>query len=145
MGTSTSAAFGRRVAECRDRLGWTQRRLADEAQLSVPFVSDLENGKRTPGADALLRLAEALGVTMDYLVKGGVAAPPPTRQPLILPPQLAEVADEDGWSVADAINVLKYHEMVVARRSPTGEDAARTLTKEEWRTLREWLRGSPIQ
>ena len=56
--------LGKRVADCRDRLGWRQKTLAEKANLSVTFVSEVENDRRTPGADALLGLAEALGVSL---------------------------------------------------------------------------------
>src|SRR5947208_16959734 len=90
--------LGERIAECRDRLGWPQRVLADKAQLSVTFISEIENNRRAPGADALLRLAEALGVSLDYLVKW-VAEASPDPRPLVIPAELAQAADKHGWSV----------------------------------------------
>lgn len=130
---SVPPTLGRRIADQRERLGWTQKTLADKAQLSVTFLSEVENGHRTPGADGLLRLAEALGASLDYLMKG-VLDPELPRRPLVLPPELAQVADEDGWSFGEASDLLKFQEMVVARRSRDGgDDAGRHLTKEEWR------------
>lgn len=125
--------LGRRIADCRERRGWTQKTLAERAGLSPTFLSEVENGHRTPGADALLRLAEAVGASLDYLMKGETDAAP-ARQPLVLPPELAEVAEEEGWSVGEASDLLKFHQMVVARRSRGGnDDAGRPLTKDEWR------------
>jgi transcriptional regulator with XRE-family HTH domain len=125
--------LGRRIADCRERRGWKQKTLAERADLSVTFLSEVENDHRAPGSDALLRLSEALGASLDYLMKG-VVDTEPGRGPLVLPQELAAIADEEGWSVGEASDVLRFHEMVVARRSRGGDDdAARPLTKDEWR------------
>jgi transcriptional regulator with XRE-family HTH domain len=89
----------------------------------------VENDHRVPGAEALLKLAEALEVSLDYLMKGELERPP-VRQPLVIPPALADVAEEEGWPLDEAIALLKS-QRVIARRS--GGDADRELTKEQWR------------
>lgn len=129
---SVPSTLGRRIANCRERRGWTQKTLADRAELSPTFLSEVENDRRAPGSEALLRLAEALGVSLDYLMKGETEAVP-VRQPLVLPPELAAAAEEKGWSVGEASDLLKFHQMVVARRSRGGDDdAGRPLSKDEW-------------
>lgn len=137
--------LGKRISEGRERLGWTQKRLAEEAGISVTFLSELENEKRMPGADTLLRLADALQTSLDYLVKGRVDPAPP-RRPLVIPPELAEIADEQGWSVGETSDLLKFRQMVVARRSQGGaaEDPERRLSREEWLRLLDWYRKSPL-
>jgi transcriptional regulator with XRE-family HTH domain len=135
--------LGKRIAECREHLGWTQKTLADKANLSVTFVSEVENDRRTPGADALLRLAEALGVSLDYLVKGLPETAPHPR-PLVIPPTLAQAADEGGWSVGEVSDLLKFRHMVVARRSRGGEvdSPDDSLSKNDWRALYKRFYGS---
>jgi transcriptional regulator with XRE-family HTH domain len=44
--------------------------LAEKADLSVVFISLLENGWRTVSVDRLLRIAKALNVTIEELVRG---------------------------------------------------------------------------
>ena len=136
MNSDAPATLGRRVADCRERLGWTQKTLADKAKLSVTFVSEIENDRRAPGTEALLSVAEALGASLDYLVKGIVDAPRP-RRALVLPPELAEAAEEGRWSVGVASDLLRFNQMVVARRSRGGEtdEAGRSLGKDDWREL----------
>ena len=136
MTSPIPSTLGRRIAECRDGLGWTQKTFAEKADLSVTFVSEVENDRRTPGADALLRLAEALGVSLDYLVKGVPEAAPHPR-PLVILPELAQAADEDGWSVGAVSDLLKFRQMVVARRSRVGEADTpdRLLSKDDWREM----------
>lgn len=60
-------AFGARVRELRADRGLSQEQLAFAAEISTPYVSDVENGKRSPGLDVLARLARALGVTLSEL------------------------------------------------------------------------------
>lgn len=48
----------------------TQEELAEKAGLSVVFISLLENGWRTASIDALLRIAKAMGVRLEDLVRG---------------------------------------------------------------------------
>ena len=63
-------AFGKRLAATRRQRRLTQTELARRATLSVAFLSELENGHREPGASSLLRLADALLVSLDYLLRG---------------------------------------------------------------------------
>jgi transcriptional regulator with XRE-family HTH domain len=136
MSTPFPESLGRRIAGCRERRGWTQKKLADAADVSVTFISELENDHRSPGAETLLRLADALGASLDYLVKGVVDAAP-VPQPLVLPLALAEVAEEEHWTVGEAVHLLKNRQMVVARRSRGGEvdDAQRDMSRADWRAL----------
>jgi transcriptional regulator with XRE-family HTH domain len=130
------STLGRRVADCRERLGWTQRTLAERAHLSVTFLSEVENDRRVPGTETLLALANALGSSLDYLVKGSVEPPPP-RRPLVIPSELAEAAEEGRWSLPVASDLVRFRDMVVARRSRGGDadDVDRMLTKDDWKEM----------
>lgn len=138
-------SLGGRIRGCREGHAWTQKELAEAAKISVTFLSEVENDRRLPGAAVLLRLANTLGVSLDYLVRGAVGEAP-ARRSLVLPIELAEVAEEEGWSVKESSDLIAYREMVVARRTHLGKlaDAERTLTKDEWRALYDWLKSSPL-
>lgn len=43
---------GERIKARRAELGWTQDHFAEKAGISKSFVSDLETGKRSIGADS---------------------------------------------------------------------------------------------
>lgn len=128
---STESTTGKRIAGLRERLGIQQKHLAREAGISVTYLSEIENDKRKMGSDALLRLADALGVSMDYLIKGEETSSHP-KQPVVIPSELWEVADEQQWSVGDTHALLKAHRIVVARRSKTSRNDGRPLSKQEW-------------
>lgn len=136
--------LGARVAALRDERGFKQQELARSADLSVTFLSEVENDHRKPGADALLRLADALETTLDYLVKGELPQPL-MREPVVVPSELAAYAEEQDLSLQEARQLLSARDMVVARRSgSTGsDDRSRTYSKEQWRRLHEWLKQSP--
>jgi transcriptional regulator with XRE-family HTH domain len=60
--------FGERVRELRLRRGWTQERLAEEAELNAVQVSHIERGANEPKLTTIIRLARALGVKAGKLV-----------------------------------------------------------------------------
>jgi transcriptional regulator with XRE-family HTH domain len=58
-----------RLRAYRAGKGWTQRDLATAADVSQAAVAGIEAGRRfAPSAETLLRIAEALGVTMRDLL-----------------------------------------------------------------------------
>lgn len=57
-----STDFGLAIKEARTRAKLTQRDLAALCQVSVPFISDLENGKATSQLGKSLYLATQLGL-----------------------------------------------------------------------------------
>jgi transcriptional regulator with XRE-family HTH domain len=134
--------IGRRIVACREARGWTQKRLAEEAGISVPFLSDVENDKRAIGSEALLRLADALGASTDYLLKGVEHESSP-RRPLVIPAELAEAAEDRGWSLGEAQDLLSAHRIVASRQIKEAEPSspADSLTKEDWLDLYSRLFG----
>lgn len=49
--------------------GWTIYRLSKESGVSLTALYSLEEKKNGPTADTLVKLADALGVTVDELVR----------------------------------------------------------------------------
>jgi transcriptional regulator with XRE-family HTH domain len=66
--------FRERLREWRLKRGLTQEELAKKADVPIISVSHFETGHRFPNAESLRRLADALGVSTDYLL-GRVNAP----------------------------------------------------------------------
>jgi len=59
--------FGRRIRHLREARGWSQERLAAEAQLHATYISEVEHGKRNISIDNIAKLAEALGTPVAVL------------------------------------------------------------------------------
>ena len=61
--------FGQRILLARRDLDWEQDRLAQESVVSRSRISEIERGKATNiGIEAVFSLADALGVTVPYLL-----------------------------------------------------------------------------
>jgi transcriptional regulator with XRE-family HTH domain len=52
--------IGRNVKEIRTQLGLTQQVLAEKADISIPFLAQIESGTRNPSLDVIEKLASAL-------------------------------------------------------------------------------------
>ena len=61
---------GKLIAELRKQQGLTQQQLADKLNLSNKTISKWESGAGSPDISNLPILAEALGITVDELLKG---------------------------------------------------------------------------
>ncbi len=59
--------LGKRVRFFRKRKGFTQAKLAEEANLSPFFIGQMERGVSAPSIMSLQRIADALGVTLAKL------------------------------------------------------------------------------
>lgn len=64
--------IGQRITERRKKLGLTQEALAEKGEMTTQFVSYAEAGKRAMRPENLKKLAEALGVSADYLLTGDI-------------------------------------------------------------------------
>ena len=58
---------GKNIQRCRILRGWSQTRLANEAEMDRADISRYENGSREMKITALYRVADALQVDMDQL------------------------------------------------------------------------------
>ncbi len=56
-----------RVAQSRRGKKWTQQTLAERAELPRTYLTDIEGQRRNPSLRTLLRVANALGVTLQDL------------------------------------------------------------------------------
>lgn len=63
-------SIGERIRRRRQELNLTQRDLAESLSLTPQHISAIEQDKRAPSLSSLARLAEQLGVTIDYIVTG---------------------------------------------------------------------------
>lgn len=65
-----SASFGQALRARRRELGYTQAFISEVSGLSISFISDLENGKRTIELDKAIRLANLLGLDCSLTPRG---------------------------------------------------------------------------
>lgn len=61
-------SFGKQLQEYRERAGYSQEKLAEKIECSTIFISYMERGVKSPGLDTLIKLANALDVSVDILL-----------------------------------------------------------------------------
>jgi transcriptional regulator with XRE-family HTH domain len=131
------ATLGDRIREFREARKWTQDKLAEETSLSKSFISEIENDKRTPSADNVLKISNALSVSLDYLLKGETGKQEKEREPVQIPAELSVAAEKQHWSYRDILTLLDAHNSVVARRS---NRSLQPPSEEEWKRLYEAIK-----
>ena len=60
--------IGRMFQEARKEKGMTQHQLADMADLSRNYISDIENGRYSPSAETLFRICSILEINLNKLI-----------------------------------------------------------------------------
>jgi transcriptional regulator with XRE-family HTH domain len=112
------AAIGSRVKQRRRELSLTQETLAEKAGLSKSFVSEVEGGQASASGLMYLRLAEALEVSVEWLLTGETPERPiVSPSDVQIPSFVADVAEEQGWSYGETLDVAAALETYVARRT----------------------------
>ena len=67
---ATLNKLGGRIRRRRRELGLTLLQLAKKAMLSKTYLCDLEHGRQEPGMGTCDRLAQALGLSLNFLIRG---------------------------------------------------------------------------
>ena len=101
--------LGERIKELRTEHGWSQGELAEHVGGDARQISRYENGRITPSLDAIVRIAEVLNVSIDYL-----AIEDAPRRPLHVADHgvaerlgvLDELTDEDRASLLNVLDAL---------------------------------------
>jgi len=125
------ASTGDRLREVREKRKITQDHLATAAGISKSFLSEIENDKRNVSSQALLRIANVLGASVDYLLTGE-SKESTTKEPVVIPPELSRAAEELQLSFKDTVELLEAHRSVVARRSTK---SIKSFTVDDWKEL----------
>ena len=66
----TLRTFGLNVARAREKLGLSQDKLAEKADIDRTYLSGIERGVRNPGIRTVMRLAKALRLGVGDLCRG---------------------------------------------------------------------------
>ena len=65
---------GKIISDLRDHKGWSQNDLAKNSGISKVMIGKYEREEATPSLEVAKKIADTLGVTLDYLVGEGVNA-----------------------------------------------------------------------
>lgn len=130
-------SVGERLRFVREERGLSVEELADRAGVSKSFLWEVERDRSGISGEKLLKVANVLGASLDYLLRGtptpGMAAP----KTIEIPRELGELAEELHLSYGQTVALLEVDRSLVARRRRTGEAH---MTKEDWKTLYDGVR-----
>lgn len=62
--------IGQRVRECRLDAGYTQAQCAEVMDISINFLSEIENGKKGMSQETICKFCQALQISADYILFG---------------------------------------------------------------------------
>ena len=122
---------GERIREIREKRGMTQDKLAEAAGLSKSFLSEVENDKSNISSRILLRIANELGASMDYLLDG-IVKEALAREPVVIPLALSKYAEKVNLTYVETRELLDAHNSVIARRSSR---SLKEFTVDDWKRL----------
>lgn len=125
----TLKEIGARVRARRNEQGLTQEQLAQAARVSKSFVSEIEAGQRGASGLKYLAIADALDVAVQWILRGK-AEPALPESATRIPPEVAEVAETQGWTYKETADVAAQLHALVARRTRGGQ---------AWKPSREYI------
>jgi transcriptional regulator with XRE-family HTH domain len=135
---------GERIQYVRTKKGLTLDQLAEKAGLSKSFLWEVEHDRSGISGERLLRVANALGASLEFLLRGQPA--PENFEPpasIEIPMELSEMAEENGLSYKQTLTLAEIERSVLARRSTK---SINRKSKEDWRRLyegvKEFLEGT---
>jgi len=132
------STLGERIRERRVELRWTQETLANKADISTSFLSDLENNNRSVGADRLLDIARVLGVSLDFLMKGEEMSA--AQSQIIIPQRLADFAKQKELPFNQTLTLLEMRRQIIAHRSVTRSENPENFDWERfYKSVKEFL------
>ena len=101
--------LGERIRQLRKEAQLSQAELAEKIAVDAGRVSRYEAGRITPSAEALVRLAEVLNVSIDHLLVDGIPRRPLHSAEDVLGDRIAaltELGEEDLKLVLSFIDAL---------------------------------------
>ena len=122
---------GQRIRELREKKQMTQDQLAEIAQISKGFLSDVDNDKRNISSQGILRIAKCLGASVDYLLQGEIKETT-QDEAIVIPPNLSLAAEQLGLSYSDTLAMVRAADATIARRSVSAKNE---LSVDDWKQL----------
>ncbi|MCT2387966.1 helix-turn-helix domain-containing protein [Erwinia pyrifoliae] len=104
--------FGSRIKALRKQRGWAQKELAAKVEIRFQQLNKYESGLNIPPAEMMIKLADALDVTIDYLLTGNpIEDSPLSNSRLFRRFQVLEQLDQ-----GDQDTVIKIIDAMIAKQ-----------------------------
>ncbi len=104
--------FGVRLKNLRKQKRWSQKELAAKVGVRFQQLNKYESGLNLPPAEMLIKLADALGTTVDYLLAGNPAEETPLGNTRLFK-RFKAVEDFES---ADQETVISLIDAMIAKR-----------------------------
>ncbi len=104
-------AFGARLKAPRKPKHWAQKELAAQAGIRFQQLNEYESGLDIPPAEMLVKLADALGVTVDFLLTGN----PVEDSPLAISRLFRRVKLLEALTADDQETVIKVIDTMITK------------------------------
>jgi len=113
-------AFGARLKALRKQKGWAQKELAAQVEIRFQQLNKYESGLNIPPAEMLIKLADALGVSVDFLLTGNpVEDSPLANSRLFKRFQAVEtMATDDQETVIRVIDAMVAKQRIASALTP---------------------------
>lgn len=130
---SNKESVGQRLQYIRTNKGLTLDQLAERAGISKSFLWEVEHDNSGISGEKLLRVANALGASLDFLLRGE-PAPENYQGPsaVEIPSELSDIAEELGLTHKKTLALLEIEKSIIARRSTKGHSRK---SKADWLKL----------
>lgn len=113
---------GERIRNRRNELGMTLDALCKRAELSKGFLSDIENKDKGVSAKKLLNIANALNVSLDYLLTGKADQSQPSS--IEIPEELVALGQSEDLTFKEMLTLMEMKQQIVAHRSNSKNPAS---------------------
>ena len=123
---------GERLRYVREQRGMSLEALAELAGLSKSFLWEVERDRSGISGERLLSVANVLGASLDYLLRGQRSPEMEDPQSVEIPRELSEFAEEQGLTYGQTLALLEVDRSLVARRRRSGPTH---MSRQEWARL----------
>lgn len=127
--------IGERIRYIRNEREFTLDDLAKKAGISKSFLWAVENDKSDISGENLINITNALGASVEFILKGGRQEL--QNEPIEIPAELSEAAQILGLSFRQTLTLLQAHQSLIARRSTKDEVE---MTRDKWKMLWEGIK-----
>lgn len=101
-------ALGKRIREERTKLNLTQEQLAELVNVSTTYIGFVERGERSLTLSKLIKVANALGVSVDYLLADSILTETSSQEKLLLQ-IFASASDENKALILEMAKLIARH------------------------------------
>lgn len=119
-------AIGSRVKQLRKQKRWSQKELAAKLEVRFQQLNKYESGLNIPPAEMLVKLADALGTSVDYLLTGNPMEDTPLANTRLFQrfQAVESFEQEDQEAVIKLIDAMIAKHRMSAALAPVDKQAA---------------------